>query len=173
MSTNPKRKADWIAELEAVRKSWRDTISEINESDLDRPGTIGEFSFKNIACHLNGWRELTVDRLEAAARNVEPPPFPWPDGMSEATDAGTDEINHYFQERTRDLPVADVLALSNEQFERMQTALATISEDDLLTPGRFPWLPGLPVSAVLDGAFEHLYVDHMPEIRAWLENRPR
>lgn len=33
---------------------------------------------------------------------------------------------------------------------------------------RFPWLEGYPVSAVIDGALDHLHEDHEPGIRAWL-----
>jgi hypothetical protein len=164
-------KSGWLDQIEQARQTWETAVAEIGDTGLEQPGVTGDWTFKDVASHLNGWRELTVDRLEAAAGDGSQPPFRWPDGMSEETRAGVEEINRWFYERDRVRPAAEILAISREQFRRMRDAVAATSEEALLTPGRFPWLGELPLSAVLTGSFEHLYVDHVPEIRDWLTRR--
>ena len=173
MSTATTSKADWIDQIERARETWEEIVSKVGEARMDRPGATGDWTFKDVAGHLNGWRERTVDRLEAAARHETPPPPPWPDGLSDETDDGTEAINRWFYQRNRDQPAAAILAESREQFRRMRAAVDAIPEDVLLTPGRFPWLGDAPLSAVLAGSCSHLYEEHEPTIRAWLAEQPR
>jgi hypothetical protein len=37
----------------------------------------------------------------------------------------------------------------------------------------FPWLEGYPISAVVEGALEHLHVEHESEIRTWIVRHKR
>ncbi len=166
-------KAGWLDRLERTRATWEAIVAEVGDAGMDRPGAAGEWTFKDVAGHLNGCRERTVDRLEAAARDAAPPPPSWPDDLSDETEEGTEAINRWIYERDRDRPAADVLAEAREQFRRMREAVEAIPEETLVTPGRFPWLGGEPLSAVLEGSFGHLSEEHEPAIRAWLSNRPR
>ena len=171
MSTKRTGKAGLLDQLDRARATWEAIVAETGDAGMDRPGAAGDWTFKDVAGHLNGWRVRTVDRLEAAARNAPPPPAPWPDGLSDETDEGTEAINRWFYERYRDRPADEILAESREQFRRMQAVIEAVPEDDLVTPGRFPWLGGEPLSAVLEGSFDHLYEEHEPALRAWLSAR--
>ena len=166
-------KAGWLDRMRREQESWQALVSEVGDAGLDRSGAAGDWTFKDVVGHLNGWRERTVDRLEAAARDAAPPPSPWPDDLSDETDEGVEAINRWIYERNRDRPAADILAESREQFRRMRAAVEAVPEDDLVTPGRFPWLGGEPLSAVLEGSFGHLHEEHEPAIRAWLADQPR
>lgn len=166
-------KADWLERIERAQGTWEAIVAEVGEASMDRPGAMGDWTFKDVAAHLNGWRIRTVDRLEAAARDEAPPPFPWPAGLDDETDEGLEAINRWFYEENRDRPAAEILAESREQFRRMRAAVEAISEEDLVTAGRFPWLDGHPLSAVLVGSFEHLHEEHEPAIRAWLADHSR
>ena len=173
MSAATTGKAGWLDRIERERESWEAIVAEVGDAGMERPGAAGDWTFKDVAGHLNGWRERTVDRLEAAARDAAPPPSPWPDDLSDETDEGVEAINRWIYERNRDRPAADILAESREQFRRMRAAVEAVPEDDLVTPGRFPWLGGEPLSAVLEGSFGHLHEEHEPAIRAWLADQPR
>jgi Protein of unknown function (DUF1706) len=173
MSASTTDKADWLTRLERAQGTWEAIVAEVGDAGMDRSGAAGDWTFKDVAGHLNGWRERTVDRLEAAARDAAQPPPPWPDDLSDETDEGVEAINRWIYERNRHRPAAAILAESREQFRRMRVAVEAIPEDDLVTPGRFPWLGGTPLSAVLDGSFGHLYEEHEPAIRVWLSDQPR
>ena len=136
---------------------------------MEHPGVTGAWTFKDVVAHLNGWRELTLVRLERPGPDEPAPPADWPDDFDDDTDAGTDRINDWFWARAKNRPLADVLAESQEQFRHLRDAVAALPEADLLTPGRFPWLDGEALGpAVLGGSFGHLHEEHEPAIRAWL-----
>src|SRR5215211_7419702 len=164
-------KTDWLDQLARARETWEAIVDEAGDAGMDRPGAAGDWTFKDVAGHLNGWRERSVDRLEAAVRGEAPPPAPWPEGMSDETDEGVEEINRWIYERNRDRPAEEILAESREQFRRMRAAVETIPEEDLVTLGRFPWLGGEPLSAVIEGSCGHLYEEHEPALRAWLSDK--
>ncbi len=172
MSTATTGKADWLNRIERHQESWEAIVSEVSDAAMDRPGAAGDWTFKDIAGHLNGWRERTVDRLEAAARDEAPPPPALPGDVSDETDEGVEAINRWIYERNRDRPAADILAESREQFRRMRAAVEAIPEDALVTPGHFSWLGGEPLTAVLEGSFGHLHEEHEPALRAWLAAQP-
>lgn len=164
-------KAAWLDRLAGARETWEAIVAEAGEAGMDRPGAAGAWTFKDVAGHLNGWRERTVDRLEAGVRDEPPMPPPWPAGLDDETDEGLEAINGWIHERNRGRPAVEVVAESRAQFERMQTAVEAVSEADLTTPGRFPWLDGEPLWAVLEGTFYHLHGEHEPALRAWLADR--
>lgn len=160
--------------LEAVQQIRRELdgiIAGLDEEQMERPGSFGEWSFKDMVAHLTGWRLVTAARLEAGLRNEEPE-FPWPTRFDEANDLH--EINRWFFETNRDKSVAEVLRESNETFDRVERAIATMPEDDLLQPGRFAWVHWTEDAlgpAVVRGTQNHFYREHEPDIRAWLAQR--
>ncbi len=162
-------KADLLAALAAERRYWDALVTTVEKAGLmDCSGANnGPWTFTDMAAHLNGWRGLTVARLEAAYRGAGPPTHPWPAGLEE--DRDTDAINAWFSACNKDRPATEVLAESAAQFDALGATVAAMSADDLLTPGRFAWLGDLPIGpAVLGYSFVHLHTDHEPDIRAWL-----
>jgi hypothetical protein len=58
------------------------------------------------------------------------------------------------------------MADADRSFDRLAAALDSLSDEDLLTPGRFAWAGG---GALVDGDFfGHLREEHEPAVRAWL-----
>lgn len=162
-------KDDLLAAIAIEHRFWDALVATVETAGLmDRSGANnGPWTFRDMAAHLNAWRGLTVARLEAAHRGAGPPAHPWPAGLEEGRDI--DAINAWFVARDKDRPAAAVLAESTAQFDAMAVAVAAMSADDLLTPGRFAWLSDLPIGpAVLGYSFTHLHTDHEPDIRAWL-----
>jgi hypothetical protein len=164
-------KSGWLERVEETRRTWEEIVAEAGDADLARPGVTEDWSFKDVAAHLNGWRVRTVDRLEAAARGETPSPLPWPAELDEESEAGTDAINRWFYEQSRDRSAAEILAEAREQYRRMRAAVEAVSDDDLLTPGRYSWLGGYPLCAVVQGSYDHLREEHDPALRAWLVTR--
>jgi hypothetical protein len=127
------------------------------------------WTFRDVAVHLNGWRGWTLTRLTARMHGENPPTPPWPEDLSEDTQAGTDAINAWFAAHARNRPMTDVLAETDAQFDALAAAVTAMPDDDLLTPGRFPWLGDYPIGPTLLGySFSHLHIEHDPELRAWL-----
>ncbi|HEX7025308.1 MAG TPA: ClbS/DfsB family four-helix bundle protein [Gemmatimonadales bacterium] len=158
--------------IEVVRQARADLeqlIADAGEERMTEPNAFGQWTFKDVIAHLTGWRMYSAARMEAATRGGEPV-SPWPAHPDPDND-DVDVINRLIWETNRDRPVADVLRESRETFDRLEAALAVVPEEDLFDPNRFSWLSGWPLAAVIDGMREHFYVDHAPEIRAWLGQR--
>jgi hypothetical protein len=153
------RKADWQAKIDLAATTWDEIVERIGP---DSEGIIdGTWTLKGIAAHLNGWREWSARRLETAAAGAGTPVMPWPSGMSEETDAGTDEINAWFTAQSEARSAEDVLNETRAQFARMRAAVEQIPAEALDQAP--PWLDGYPLWAVIDGSLAH-FEEHIAEI---------
>lgn len=159
--TETDRRADLVAHIRAERAWWADLVAEIGEHRMTEPGPMGDWTFKDLAAHLLGWRDRTIGRLEAAAKGEEPAP-PWPAELD-----GDDSINAWIHERNRDRPVRNVLDDVDRSYERLANAVAALPEDLVARPGA---MPGLEGEALADADFfGHVHDEHEPSIRAWLD----
>jgi hypothetical protein len=159
--TEPDRRAELIALIERERAWWRDLVDEIGEARMTEPGPMGEWTFKDMAAHLLGWRERTLGRLEAAAEGLEEPRPPWPAALEE-----DDSINAWIQERTSGQSVREVLDATDRSYDRLAQAVAALPEELLTRPDAFTWLGGESLADT--NLFGHLHDEHMPSVRAWL-----
>jgi hypothetical protein len=151
----------FLARIEEGRAGWQALVAEVGEGRMEEPGPMGDWTFKDLAAHLTGWRERTIGRLEAAGRGAPEPPPPWP---AELTD--DDPINDWIYQQNRDRPLAEVLADADRSFARLAAAVAALPEEALATPGYFPWTEGQALGDVDPSG--HLREEHEPDVRAWL-----
>ena len=151
--------------IDSEQAQWEDLLAEIGEERMNRPGAAGEWTFKDVVAHLSGWRQRSLDRLEAATRGEPEPPPPWPEHL--VTD---DEINDWMYSKNQDRSLQDVLGESRGTFVRMRTLVQALPEEDLSDPNRFGWMNGQALGpAILNGAyFSHMHEEHEPAIRDWL-----
>src|SRR4051812_14544303 len=82
-------KAEVLARIEAGRAEWQALLAEVGEGRMEQPGPMGEWTFKDLAAHITGWRERTIARLDAAGRGEEAPPPQWPGQLSDDDDINT------------------------------------------------------------------------------------
>ena len=157
-------RASLLAKIQSERAWWANLVQEIGEERMTEPGPMGDWTFKDLASHLLGWRDRTIGRLEAAAEDRAEPPLPWP---AELGDEEDDPINAWIHERTRDRPLRDVLDDVDRSYEQLASAVAALPDDLVTRPDAFPWLDG---EALVDvELFGHLHDEHEPALRAWLD----
>lgn len=161
-------KGEVLAAIERERAAWEELLGEVGENRMLEPGPMGEWTFKDLVAHLNGWRTRGLGRLEAALQGQPDPPPPWPAELQ--TD---DEINDWIQAQNADRLLGEILDDSRLMFARMAAIVEMMPEEDLNDPARFPSLEGQSLAeAILTGAyFSHLHEEHEPAIRAWLDRR--
>jgi len=155
-----------VATIQAERTWWANLVNEIGEERMAEPGAMGDWTFKDLASHLLGWRDRTIARLEAAAAGREEPPNPWP---AELGDEEDDPVNAWIHERTRDRPLREVLDDVDRSYERYASAVAALPEDLVTRSDAFAWLDGEALADV--ELFGHLHDEHEPALRAWLDGR--
>ena len=152
-----------LARIADERRHWQDLVAEVGIDRLEEPGPMGEWSFKDLAAHLLGWRERTIARFEAAADGRPAPPPPWPAELEGEDD---DPVNEWIHQQHRNRPVEDVLRDVDRSYERLAAAVAALPEEQLTDPTAFPTLDGRSIVDV--DLFGHLHDEHEPSIREWL-----
>ena len=162
-------KQSLLEQIEHEREFWDALVAEIGEERMLEPGATGDWTFKDVVAHLNGWRRKTLARLEAARQGGTPAAPPWPANLSEENDDDVDDINDWIHQSSRDTPLQEVLGEYQRSFQFMHDAVTTLSERDLFEPGRYPWLSDYALATVITDSFGHLHEEHEPVLRAWLD----
>lgn len=160
-----------LAAIDDERVAWGALVDEVGPDRMAEPGPMGDWTFKDLAAHLTGWRSYAIARIEAGLRGEVDAPPPWPVNLT--TDETHDEIfaiNAWIHGRDRDRPLADVLAEADATFPRLRAAVDGLSEAELRDPARFPSLEGRALGEALVSGdfFGHLHEEHEPGVRAWL-----
>lgn len=158
-------KRDVLQRIDDERTDWQRVMAEVGKDCMLEPGPMGEWSFKDLASHLRGWRAYSISRLESVLRGEGDAPFPWPSVLTE-----DDEINRWIYDANKDRPLAEVLAEFDATHLRLRTVVEDMPHDLLFDPDAFPWMEGESVgSALISGLyFGHWHEEHEPDIRAWL-----
>ncbi|MBA2521077.1 MAG: ClbS/DfsB family four-helix bundle protein [Chloroflexia bacterium] len=159
--------ADLVHVIEQERAAWHDLIAEVGEARMEEPGPMGEWTFKDLAAHLTGWRSRSLDRLEAEAGGEPEPAPPWPPELHD-----DDPINDWIREQNRHRPAGDVLADADATFDRLRRAVEALPEEAVWSPDHFPWTEGAAIGqAIVDRTFfGHFHEEHEPAVRAWLSS---
>ncbi|MEN9938093.1 MAG: hypothetical protein RLZZ387_4672 [Chloroflexota bacterium] len=162
-------KAALLDEIERERMVWEQLLSAVGEERMQQPGATGEWTFKDVVAHLNGWRTRTLARLDAARVGAEPEPPPWPADLDEDTEAGLAQINAWIERASRERSLQEVLDEARRSFDLMRDAVLALSDEELADPNRYPWMGGEPVGAVIGYSFGHLHEEHEPTLNTWLD----
>lgn len=154
-----------IARIAAEREMWRDLVAEVGDDRMTEPGPMGDWTFRDLASHLLGWRERMIGRLEAAAEGRPEPSPPWPAELIGDDDA----INPWIRDRDLQRPLGDVLADVDQSYERLARVVAVLPMDIITRPDALPWMDGEALAET--ALFGHLHDEHDASIREWLAER--
>jgi hypothetical protein len=154
--------------IRADQRFWRNLVHEIGRHRMVEAGPMGDWTFRDLAAHLAAWRTFRIPQIEAVGRGEPPPGPPWPAEL-EAIDDDFASVNGWLQERDRDRTLDEVLDDYDRSFERLAAAIEALPEAVAADPAAFDFMGGIPI---VDGDFtEHLHEEHLPAIRAWLDQR--
>jgi hypothetical protein len=140
---------------------WRSLVAAVGRDRMDEPGPMGDWTFKDLASHLAGWRNRNIARLEAAGRGTPEPRPPWPAELED-----DDDINPWIRERDLARPLDDVLGDYDRSFDRLSAAIDALPDEAVTTRGYFGWMGD--ESVLETDWFSHLHDEHEPSIREWL-----
>lgn len=157
-----------LERIERERALWDDLVVEIGEDRMLLPGAAADWSFKDVVAHLNGWRIVTLARLDAARNHSNPAAPPWPTHFDHNSEEDLDKINDWIYQAYRDRLLGEVLGEYRQSFQRMRDATAALSDQELNEVDRYPWLAGYRFADVITASFEHFHEEHEPILREWL-----
>lgn len=147
---------------------WEELLASLSEEQIMLRQLPSNLSIKDVIAHLRGWQQRSIARLEAALLNKDPE-FPgWPAELDPDSEDDLDQINGWIYETYRDQPWSSVHRDWRAGFLRFLELGEAIPEEDLLEAGRYSWMQAYPLSATLQGSYEHHHEEHLEPLLAWL-----
>ena len=155
-----------LATLRSKRAEWDALLAEVPPAEMAEPGVAGEWSVKDIIAHVTYHERWFADRLHENLRGETYVP-------TEMDRMEFDERNERIFQQNRNRSVSEVLAESQQVFQRLMAGVQAHSEEFLLEPQHFEGAPEpVTVWQLLRGdVYEH-YGEHLPAIKNWLAARP-
>jgi len=154
--------AEQIAEIRVDQEFWRALAAEVGPARFAEPGPMGEWSFGDMAGHLLGWRERTINRVQAAARGELEPAPPW--GVEPEGEDEVHKVNDWIREQHAGRPAAELVAEYDASYDRLIEALEAVPLH--LQTTVVEWADEPLVDVDFTG---HLHDEHEAPVRAWLE----
>ncbi|MBI3734582.1 MAG: ClbS/DfsB family four-helix bundle protein [Chloroflexi bacterium] len=160
-------KQQLLTNLKAEFNRWEELLAGLNEAQITARQLPDNWSIKDVIAHLRVWQQRSVARMEAALSSREPDYPKWPADLDPEQEGEPHQLNAWLYETHRELSWASVYRDWRGGFLRFLELIEAVPETDLLEAGRYPWLDGHPLSAVLLGSYEH-HSEHLETLRDWL-----
>src|SRR5215469_3340507 len=137
--------------LGQAHREQEDFITGLDAAERAAVGTPSLWSAKDHVAHLTFWRQSLVQKLAAVLAHETPPSF-------EPFEAYNRRI---FMER-QDWSWPSVQEVSQQTYTDLVANIERLSEEDLVSSGRFDWIPGGDplYTVVLGNSYEHTR-DHL------------
>jgi len=171
MTQRTPSRIDLLARLDFEEVEWKTMLTEFGTDRMEIPGVTGDWTFKDVAAHLNGWRQPYVDNLLAVLHHQPTPELNWPIEVSpEETDEEAQIINDWLYEQNHDRPLEEILAESQQQWDDLHTAVNELPDAALYDRDVFSKFGGDSLAEAITngGLFNHFHEEHESILRAWL-----
>jgi hypothetical protein len=157
-----KSKVDLLKDIQTERRQLEKMLSTLAEEDMLQPGVVGEWSVKDILAHLVAWEQLFLGWYAAGVQGKIPETQP-----VEMSKSKIDALNQTIYAQYCRHSLADVLVIFHSSYQGIQTALQAITEEEMLTPGRYAWTgKWLLVDFIAGNTCNHYYWAKT-KIHAW------
>lgn len=131
----PTNKQQLLDEAQKKYEALGRQFASFTPEEMVRPGVIGTWSIKDILAHLLEWQRMLMDWYEAELRG-ETPVVP-AEGYNWSQ---LPALNQTIYERCQDMALDDVRSQLDASHRHMLDVVASLSEEELFTPGRYAWI---------------------------------
>jgi hypothetical protein len=162
-------KQDVLHAIDADERFWNSLVNAVGPEYMEVPGAMGDWTFKDFAAHINGWRIASLNRLEGKVTGTQPAD-PWPSSLDYDD---YEPVNDWLHDENRDRSVGDVMADVSASYDRLRSLIQQAPEEKLFDAagGR----EGLSYGdSIISGEFfAHFSEEHQSEVQSWLESLGR
>lgn len=141
-----KSKVDLLESIHTQRGILEKKIGEMSSEELVYPGSMGEWSVKDILQHLVDWEQRWISWYVAGKRGetVETPApgYNWRQmGL----------LNKIYRQKHKNRPLDEVLTDFHDSYRQITDMIEEIPEEEMLSIGIYPWTKKLPLIAWIAG----------------------
>ncbi|HEX6305387.1 MAG TPA: ClbS/DfsB family four-helix bundle protein [Anaerolineales bacterium] len=141
--------------LKRLDKAWalfKESYAGLSDSQLAKPGVMGEWSVKDILAHVTTWEQEALKYLPLIIEGGRPPRYATMYG-------GIDAFNAQMAEQKRDLPLSEVLKQLEETHRRLIDYVQGVPQEHFTQETRFR-------RRLRFDTYRH-YTEHARAIREW------
>lgn len=139
-------KAELLESTFTERSKLERKIDGLTPTELEYPGTMGEWSVKDIMQHLVDWEQRWISWYEAGKRGeavVTPEPgYNW---------RQMGQLNEKYRLMHKDRPLYEVMSDFQASYQQILGAIEKIPESEMLALKVYPWTGKLPLIAWIAG----------------------
>jgi hypothetical protein len=132
--THPTTKEELLAAIQTERGRLERKFADLTPEEMVWPGSMDDWSVKDILAHLVDWEQRFIDWYQAGRRG-EVPHTPAP-GM---TWRDLPALNRQGFERHQDRPLDDVLADFHASYRQILALVEGMTAEEIFTPGTYAW----------------------------------
>ncbi len=122
------------------RENLEQKIKGLTSDELVYPGTMGDWSVKDILQHLVDWEQRWIRWYKAGkqgeAVHTPEPGYNW-------RQMGI--LNERYRQKFKDRPLDDVMLDFYASYQQIVSIIEQIPEEEMLTLGIYPWTGKLPL----------------------------
>jgi uncharacterized protein (TIGR03083 family) len=163
----PTTQVELLAACAKERAALEAFLSTLTPDDMDLPGVLGEWSVKDVLAHLVEWEQMVLGWLAAGERG-ESPAVPGEGFKWSQLPALNERIRAAWMPR----PLAEVRERFETSYSESVAAIERLSDADLFTPGRWPWLRTSTLASYFGSCTASHYRWARDECRRGLAKRP-
>jgi hypothetical protein len=148
-----------LKRMDNGRAEFTALVDRVPEDSMALPKLANGWSVKDMLAHLAAWerRAVYLYRVLSAGQTVD-------DGV---TDFNVFNAATYAANLNR--PLGEIRAEENAAFSDLRAVAETAPEAHLFDPAQYAWTEGRPfVDWIGWNSYDH-YLEHIPDLRAWLE----
>lgn len=162
----PASKGQLLADIQSERETLEQFLRGLSEEQLTAPGTVGEWSAKDVMAHLAEWEGMFLAWYAAGKRGEAPhtpaPGFTW--GQLPA-------LNQQIYEKHRERSLQEVQQLFTDSHQAMLNAIQSMSVEELFTPGYYAWTKKHALAAYITPNTSRHYRWAITEMRKRFKSR--
>jgi len=163
-TTKPQLLAQAREEFDALTA----TINPLTSEQITEPGTVGEWSIKDVVAHLTEWAQMVM-RWYAAGKKGETPQTPAEGYTWQQIPA----LNQRIYEQHRDDPLDEALANFHTTHAAIVDMISGIDNEELFTSKVYQWTKSTTLGAYFVSATCSHYVWARKEIRKGLKAKDK
>lgn len=141
-----KSKAELLESTFTERAILERKIAGLTPAELEYPGTMGEWSVKDILQHLVDWEQRWISWYEGGRRGeaiVTPEPgYNW---------RQMGQLNEKSRLMHKDRPLDEVISDFHASYQQILRVIEKIPEEEMLALKVYPWTRKLPLIAWIAG----------------------
>jgi uncharacterized protein (TIGR03083 family) len=166
--TRPTTKDQLLTACQQEHTALEELLATLTPEQMTQPGTVGDWSVKDVLAHLIEWEQMVLGWYKAGRRGRTPAipadGFNW--GQLPA-------LNQIIYEKHRDRPREDVLKQFKTSYRSVLKAVQSMSEEELFTRGQYAWTRTSTLAAYMIGCTSSHYHWARTELRKGLGRKKK